>query len=107
MMMLLSGFPIPQRAMRQQIAAAVNMVVHVARLSDGIRKVIRISEITGMEGEMIMMQDLFEFNRTDIGPDGTIARRLPSDRNSFVLTRGGSKSRATSPTARLHSHGRG
>jgi pilus assembly protein CpaF len=72
MMMLLSGFPIPQRAMRQQIAAAVNMIVHVARLSDGSRKVMKISEISGMEGEMIMMQDLYEFNRTDIGSDGAI-----------------------------------
>ena len=72
MMMLLSGFPIPQRAMRQQIAAAVNMIVHVARLSDGSRKVMKISELSGMEGEMIMMQDLYEFNRTDIGADGAI-----------------------------------
>jgi len=72
MMMLLSGFPIPQRAMRQQVAAAVNMIVHVARLSDGSRKLMKISEISGMEGEMIMMQDLYEFNRTDIRPDGSI-----------------------------------
>jgi pilus assembly protein CpaF len=72
MMMLLSGFPIPQRAMRQQVAAAVNMIVHVARLSDGSRKLMKISEISEMEGEMIMMQDLYEFNRTDIRPDGSI-----------------------------------
>jgi pilus assembly protein CpaF len=71
MMMLLSGFTIPQRAMRQQIAAAVNMIIHVSRLSDGTRKVMKISEITGMEGDMIMMQDLFEFARIDTGPDGT------------------------------------
>ena len=62
MMMLLSGVSIPQRAMRQQIASAVNMIVHVSRLSDGTRKVMKISEISGMEGEMIMMQDLFEFD---------------------------------------------
>src|SRR5271169_2355940 len=72
MMMLLSGVSIPQRAMRQQIASALNMVVHVSRLSDGTRKVLRISEITGMEGEMIMMQDLFEFKRTGIGPGGEV-----------------------------------
>jgi pilus assembly protein CpaF len=58
--------------MRQQVAAAVNMIVHVARLSDGSRKLMKISEISGMEGEMIMMQDLYEFNRTDIRPDGSI-----------------------------------
>jgi pilus assembly protein CpaF len=72
MMMLLSGFPIPQRAMRQQIAAAVNVIVYVGRLSDGSRKMMKISELSGMEGEMIMMQDLYEFNRTDTAPDGSI-----------------------------------
>jgi len=72
MMMLLSGMSIPQRAMRQQIASAVNIIVHVSRLSDGSRKVMRISEISGMEGEMIMMQDLFEFVRADTTPAGKI-----------------------------------
>jgi pilus assembly protein CpaF len=72
MMMLLSGASIPQRAMRQQVASALNMVVHVTRLSDGSRKVMKVSEISGMEGDIIMMQDLFEFKRTGIGPGGKI-----------------------------------
>src|SRR5579863_7691479 len=72
MMMLLSGFSIPQRAMRQQIAAAVNIFVHVSRLSDGSRKVLKISEVAGMEGEMVMMQDLFEFKRTGMATGGKI-----------------------------------
>ena len=72
MMMLLSGVQIPQRAMRQQIASALNIIVHVARLSDGSRKILRISEISGMEGEMVMMQDLFEFKRTGIGVGGEV-----------------------------------
>src|SRR5579862_3409920 len=72
MMMLLSGASIPQRAMRQQIASALNMVVHVSRLADGSRKMMRISEITGMEGDMVMMQDLFEFKRSGIGPAGKV-----------------------------------
>src|SRR5271154_1719332 len=72
MMMLLSGVSIPQRAMRQQIASAVNIVVHVSRLSDGSRKVMKISELSGMEGEMIMMQDLFEFVRLDTTAAGKI-----------------------------------
>jgi len=58
--------------MRQQIASAVNIVVHVSRLSDGTRKLLKISEVSGMEGETIMMQDLFEFVRTGTGPDGRI-----------------------------------
>ncbi|HEY1850422.1 MAG TPA: CpaF family protein [Candidatus Binataceae bacterium] len=72
MMMLLGGFSIPQRAMRQQIASAINMIVHVSRLSDGTRKLMKISEISGMEGETIMMQDLFEFTRTEVGADGKV-----------------------------------
>jgi len=72
MMMLLSGFSIPQRAMRQQIASAINMIIHVSRMSDGSRKVLRISEVSGMEGDTIMMQDLFEFVRTDTIAEGRI-----------------------------------
>ena len=72
MMMLLSGFSIPQRAMRQQIASAVNIIIHVSRMADGSRKVLRISEISGMEGDTIMMQDLFEFVRTETAADGKI-----------------------------------
>ena len=72
MMMLLSGFSIPQRAMRQQVASAINIIVHVARLSDGSRRMMKISEVTGMEGEAIMMQDLFEFVQTQTDASGKV-----------------------------------
>ncbi|HEY2524284.1 MAG TPA: TadA family conjugal transfer-associated ATPase [Candidatus Binataceae bacterium] len=72
MMMLLAGWSIPQRAMRQQIASALNVIVHVSRLSDGTRKVMKISELVGMEGDMIMMQDLFEFHRTGVNAQGKV-----------------------------------
>jgi pilus assembly protein CpaF len=72
MMMLLSGFSIPQRAMRQQIASAINIIVHVARLSDGSRRMMTISEVTGMEGDAIMMQDLFEFALTATDATGKV-----------------------------------
>ncbi len=78
MMMLLSGFTVPQRAMRQQIVAAVNVIVHVSRLSDGLRKVMKISELTGLEGETIMMQDLYEFVRTGAGPGGAVLGHFAS-----------------------------
>jgi pilus assembly protein CpaF len=78
MMMLLSGISIPQKAMRQQIASALNIIVQVARLSDGGRKVMKISEISGMEGEMVMMQDLFEFKRTGIGAGGKVSGHFVS-----------------------------
>jgi pilus assembly protein CpaF len=63
---------IPQRAMRQQIASAVNIIIHVARLSDGTRRVMKVSEVNGMEGDMIMMQDLFEFVRTETTTEGNV-----------------------------------
>jgi pilus assembly protein CpaF len=72
MMMLLAGMSIPQRAMRQQIASAVNIIIHVARLSDGTRRVMKVSEVNGMEGDMIMMQDLFEFVRTETTTEGNV-----------------------------------
>ena len=72
MVMLLAGWSIPQRAMRQQIASALNVIIHVSRLSDGTRKVMRISELVGMEGDMIMMQDLYEFHRTGVNAQGKV-----------------------------------
>src|SRR6266851_835697 len=72
MMMLLAGWSIPQRAMRQQISSALNVIVHVSRLSDGTRKVMKISELVGMEGDMIMMQDLYEFHRTGVNAQGKV-----------------------------------
>jgi len=58
--------------MRQQIASALNIIVHVSRMADGSRKMMKISEINGMEGDMVMMQDLFEFKRTGIGQGGKV-----------------------------------
>jgi pilus assembly protein CpaF len=76
MMMLLWGQAMPERAMRQQISAALNIVIQVARMSDGSRKVIKISEITGMEGEVVMMQDLWDFVRTGTNAAGRIQGAL-------------------------------
>jgi pilus assembly protein CpaF len=72
MMMMFSGFALPERAMRQQIASALNIFIHLARLPDGSRKVVKVSEISGIEGDTIMMQDLFEFVRTGISPEGKV-----------------------------------
>ncbi|MEM1313289.1 MAG: CpaF family protein [Pseudomonadota bacterium] len=71
-MMLMSGIEIPLRATRAQIASAVNVVVQVSRLSDGSRRMTSISEITGMEGEVIAMQEIFRFKRTGTDGDGRI-----------------------------------
>lgn len=63
---------LPPKAMRQQIASAVGVVVQVSRLTDGKRKVLSISEVTGMEGEVITMQEIFAFRQTGVADDGTV-----------------------------------
>jgi pilus assembly protein CpaF len=75
-MVAMANLNIPEKAIRQQIASAVNMVVQVSRLADGTRKVTAISELTGMEGEVITMQDIFLFERTGVGPDGKVRGRF-------------------------------
>ena len=71
-MVLMSGMELPLRAIRSQIASAVDIVVQIARLRDGSRKIINISEITGMEGDIITMQDLFRFEQQGIDGDGRL-----------------------------------
>ena len=71
-MMLMAGFELPLRATRAQIASAVNVIVQVARLSDGSRRMVSISEITGMEGEVVAMHEVFRFVREGVGEDGKI-----------------------------------
>jgi pilus assembly protein CpaF len=71
-MVSMANLNIPERAIRQQIANAVHAVVQVARLSDGSRKVLTISEVTGMDGEMITLQDVFVFDRSGIDESGKV-----------------------------------
>ncbi len=75
-MIQMTGMRLSDRAMRQQIAAAINLVVQVARLSDGTRRVTAISEITGMEGETITMQEIFQFERTGVDSQGQVIGRF-------------------------------
>ena len=71
-MVSMANLNIPERAVRQQIVSAINAVVQIARLSDGTRKVITISEITGMETDTICMQDIFVFARTGLDERGKV-----------------------------------
>jgi pilus assembly protein CpaF len=75
-MVAMANLNIPDRAMRQQIASALNLVIQIARLPDGTRKVTSISEITGMEGDVITMQEIFLFERTGITSDGKVVGRF-------------------------------
>jgi pilus assembly protein CpaF len=71
-MISMAGLNLPEKGMRQQIASAINVVVQVGRLTDGTRKIVSISEITGMEGDVITMQDIFVFEREGIGGQGQV-----------------------------------
>jgi pilus assembly protein CpaF len=75
-MVAMANLNIPERAVRQQIVSAVQLVVHVSRMADGTRKVTSITEITGMEGDMISMQDIFMFDRTGISAEGRVCGRF-------------------------------
>jgi pilus assembly protein CpaF len=70
--MVAMGMSIPEKSVRQQIAAAITIIVQATRMSDGTRKVTSVSEITGMEEGIISMQEIFTFNRKGIGPDGKV-----------------------------------
>jgi len=71
-MVMMSGMDLPSRAIREQIAAAVHMIVQVGRLSDGSRKVVDVTEIQGMEGNVIVLQDLFSFAQKGVGEGGKV-----------------------------------
>ena len=89
----MTGLNLPSKATRQQISSAITAVIHVSRLSDGKRKVTSIQEITGMEGDIVTMQEIFTFEQTGVAPDGTVlgSFRATGIRPKFIdrlLTRG-------------------
>ena len=71
-MVLMSGMELPSRAIREQIQSAVDIIIHESRMGDGSRKVTAITEVTGMEGNQIVMQDIFTFVQTGVDADGKI-----------------------------------
>ena len=71
-LMLLSGVHLPSRAMREQISAALDVIIHVTRMSDGTRRVVSVSEIVGMEQDVVAMQEIFAFKKTGVSEDGKV-----------------------------------
>jgi pilus assembly protein CpaF len=71
-MVLMAGFDLPVRAIREQIASAIDIIVHQSRLRDGSRKITHITEVLGLEGDTIVMQDLFIFKETGMNEDGKV-----------------------------------
>ena len=74
-LMLLSGVALPPIAMREQISAGLDCVIHIARMADGTRRVVNVSEIVGMEGDVVSMQDIFVFKKTGISEEGKVLGR--------------------------------
>jgi pilus assembly protein CpaF len=75
-LVLMAGIELPTRAVREQIASAIHVIVHGARLADGTRKITAISEVTGMEGDIITLQSLYEFRQTGFTSDGKVKGAL-------------------------------
>jgi pilus assembly protein CpaF len=72
----MANLNIPDKAIRQQIASALDLIIQVSRMADGTRKVTSISEVTGMEGEVITMQEIFAFEKTGLTPEGKVVGRF-------------------------------
>jgi pilus assembly protein CpaF len=77
-MVLMAGMDLPLRAIRQQIASALDLIIHVERLRDGSRRVVKASEVIGMEGDTILMQDVFGFVQEGTEGDRIIGRLQPT-----------------------------
>ncbi len=77
-MCLMAGMDLPVRAIREQIASALDVVVHQERLRDGSRKVVKVTEVQGMEGDMITMSDIFEFEQTGVEGGKIVGRIRPT-----------------------------
>ena len=77
-MVLMAGFELPIKAIREQIASAIQVVVQVARMRDGTRRVTHVSEITGMEGQVVTMQDIFTFEQLGVDENGKVIGQMKS-----------------------------
>jgi pilus assembly protein CpaF len=77
-MVLMAGLELPVRAIREQVASALNLIVHVSRLSDGKRRVTHVTEVVGMEGQTVTLQDVFLFQQTGIDARGKVQGQMIS-----------------------------
>jgi pilus assembly protein CpaF len=75
-MALMANLALPEKAIRAQLASAVNLIVQIARMSDGTRRVTHISEITGCSGDIVSLQDIFLFEKRGVGPNGKVLGRF-------------------------------
>lgn len=75
-MVLMAGYDLPVRAIREQVASALQLIIQIARMSDGSRRITRVTEITGMEDQVVTLQDVYVFNQEGIDEDGRIVGKL-------------------------------
>jgi pilus assembly protein CpaF len=71
-MSLMAGLDLPVIALRRQISSAINLIVHMTRLQDGARKTTQITEVVGMEGDIVTLTDIYKFTQTGLGADGKV-----------------------------------
>lgn len=71
-MVMMAGMELPLKAIRQQVSSAIDMIVHVSRLRDGSRVVTHITEMLGMEGDVVQLQDIFLFEQTGVDSNGKV-----------------------------------
>ena len=86
-MVLMAGYDLPVRAIRQQVSSALDLIVHIERMEDGSRRCTAVTEVQRMESDVITMQDIFEFKIDSFAPDGTINGKLQLDRAAADLPR--------------------
>jgi pilus assembly protein CpaF len=75
-MVMMAGFELPVKAIREQMSSAIHVVIQIARFPDGTRKVVSVAEVSGMEGQVVTMQDLFRFEQTGVDTDGRVLGEL-------------------------------
>jgi pilus assembly protein CpaF len=75
-MVLMAGMDLPLKVVRQQISSAVDLIIQQTRLKDGSRKVTAITEVVGMEGDVVVLTDIFKFEQTGVGQNGKIMGEL-------------------------------
>lgn len=89
---MMANLALPDRAIREQVASALHLMVQLARFSDGVRRVTHVTEITGIEGQVVTMQDVFVFKQMGVDPDGHILGHMtatglrPSFAEKFELS---------------------
>lgn len=86
-MVLMSGLDLPSRAIREQIASALDLIVHLQRMRDGSRRITQVTEISGMEGEVLTTSDIYAFDHRAVNPDGTLGRIRPTGIRPMFTTK--------------------